>query len=115
MVEESEEDRVRGELVTQLKESLAKSRSMMLNEKLDLRTQERWTQIHTNTSQALNQVLRDRQFKEWEKRLKELEARRRVLGRALNRFETLPIPANQEAPDNSTRTKRLEPAGKGEA
>ncbi len=76
--EASEEDRVRAELVGQLRESMVKSRSMMLNEKLDVKTRERWTQMHTNTAQVLNQVLRDRQFKEWEKRLKELEARGRI-------------------------------------
>ena len=47
---------------------------MMLNERLDVRTRERWTQMHTNTAQVLNQILRDRQFKEWENRLRELES-----------------------------------------
>jgi hypothetical protein len=49
------------------------SREMMLNQKLDPKTRERWTQLHTNTAQVLNQVLRDKQYREWEKRLKELE------------------------------------------
>jgi hypothetical protein len=51
---------------------------MMLNEKLDVKTRGAWTQMHTNTAQVLNQILRDRQFKEWEKRLRELEARGRI-------------------------------------
>jgi len=46
---------------------------MMQNEKLDTKTRERWTQLHTNTAQVLNAVLRDQQAKDWEKRLKELE------------------------------------------
>ncbi len=46
----------------------------MLNERLDVRTRERWTQMHTNTAQVLNQILRDRHFKEWENRLRELES-----------------------------------------
>ena len=71
--EESEEDRLRAELVTQLMESLAKSRGMILNDKMDVRTRERWTELHTRTAQVLNQILRDRQFKEWEKRLNEME------------------------------------------
>lgn len=71
--EESEEDRVRAELVVQLRESLAKSREMMFNEKLDIKARERWTQVHTNTSQVLNQVLKDRQLKDWERRLQEFE------------------------------------------
>jgi len=77
--ETSEEDRVRAELVRQLRESMEKERAMMMNEKLDVKTRERWTQMHTNTAQVLNQILRDRQFKEWEKRLREMEARGRIL------------------------------------
>ena len=46
---------------------------MMRNMKLDPKTRERWTQLHTNTSQVLNAVLRDQQAKDWERRLKELE------------------------------------------
>src|SRR5215510_8403371 len=83
----SEEDRVRAELVSQLRESLVKERSMMLNEKLDVKTRERWTQMHTNTAQVLNQILRDRQFKEWEKRLREMEARGRILRGTLKMVE----------------------------
>ena len=50
------------------------SRGMMMNVKLDPKTREKWTQLHTNTAQVLNQVLRDKQLSEWEKRLKDLEA-----------------------------------------
>ncbi len=73
-VEESEEDRVRADLVAQLMESLARSRGMMLDGNLDAKTRERWTQLHTKTAQVLNHILRDRQLREWEKRLKEVEA-----------------------------------------
>ena len=67
------DDALRDEVVRQLRESLSRSREMTQNEKLDARTRERWTQLHTNTAQVLNQVLRDQQAKDWEKRLKELE------------------------------------------
>ncbi len=77
-MDESEEDKVRAEVIAQLKESLARSREMMLKEKLDPRDRERWTQIHTNTAQILNQVLRDRQNRDWEKRLREMEEARRL-------------------------------------
>ena len=100
--EASEEDRVRAELVGQLRESLARERTMMLNEKLDVKTRERWTQMHTNTAQVLNQILRDRQFKEWEKRLRELEARGRILNRTTNSSE------NSEL-DSQTGTDSEEP------
>jgi hypothetical protein len=46
----------------------------MTNLKLDPKSRERWTQLHTNTSQVLNQVLKDKQYREWERRLKDLEA-----------------------------------------
>jgi len=51
---------------------------MMTNTKFDPKTRERWTQLHTNTAQVLNQVLRDQQAKDWERRLKELEAVGRI-------------------------------------
>ncbi len=71
--QELSDEALRDEVVRQLRESLSRSREMMQNEKLDARTRERWTQLHTNTAQVLNQVLRDQQAKDWEKRLKELE------------------------------------------
>ncbi len=67
------DETLRDEIVQQLRGSLSRSRDMMQNEKLDTKTRERWTQLHTNTAQVLNAVLRDQQAKDWEKRLKELE------------------------------------------
>ncbi len=67
------ENDLRDELIVQLKDSLTKSREMMNNEKLDVKTRERWTQLHTNTAQVLNSILRDQQYKDWENRLRELE------------------------------------------
>jgi hypothetical protein len=69
-----DENALRSQIINQLEESLVMSRGMMMNLKLDPKTRERWTQLHTNTSQVLNTVLRDRQYEDWEKRLKELEA-----------------------------------------
>ena len=86
-VEGGEADKVRDELVVQLRKSLAKSSQMMLDETLDVRVRERWTQINTNTAQVLNQVLRDMQFKDWERRLKEMETRKRKLQGSINRLE----------------------------
>ncbi len=85
----------------------------MFNEKLDVKTREKWTQIHTNTSQVLNQVLRDRQFKEWEKRLKELEARGRTLRRTIKRLEGSQVSVNQTAADLSSGTVQNVPLGSG--
>ncbi len=73
MTEDVDDSALRGELIRELRESLAMSWGMMSNPKLDAKAQEKWTQIHTNTAQILNQVLRDRQNRDWEKRLREME------------------------------------------
>src|SRR5438093_371004 len=51
------------------------------SENLDLKTRERWTQFYNNTSQILNQLLKDRQMRDWEKRLREIEKYRGIPGR----------------------------------
>ena len=75
---ERDENELRSQIIDQLEQSLAMSREMMMNQKLDPRTREKWTQLHTNTAQVLNTVLRDKQYQEWERRLKELEAVGRI-------------------------------------
>ncbi len=45
---------MRDDVIGQLRESLGKSREMMLNPKLDAKAMERWAQIQTNTAQMLN-------------------------------------------------------------
>jgi len=76
--DERDENDLRSEIIDQLEQSLAMSQGMMTNLKLDPKTRERWTQLHTNTAQVLNQVLRDKQYRDWERRLKELEAAGRI-------------------------------------
>jgi predicted component of type VI protein secretion system len=68
-------ERLRHELVYQLRESLRASQEKMNNPELALAERHHWTQIHTYTAQVLNTILRDLQLKDWEKRLKELEQR----------------------------------------
>ncbi len=75
---ERDENELRSQIIEQLEQSLAMSREMMMNQKLDPKTREKWTQLHTNTAQVLNTVLRDKQYQEWERRLKELEAAGRI-------------------------------------
>jgi urease accessory protein UreF len=82
------DDELRAQIIQQLRESLARSQEMMINTKLDPKTRERWTQLHTNTAQVLNQVLRDSQAKDWERRLRELEA----AGHLPRRISLLGIP-----------------------
>jgi predicted component of type VI protein secretion system len=68
-------ERLRHELVYQLRESLRASQEKMNNPELSLAERHHWTQAHTYTAQILNTILRDLQLKDWEKRLKELEQR----------------------------------------
>ena len=75
---ERDENELRSQIIDQLEQSLAMSREMMMNQKLDPKTREKWTQLHTNTALVLNTVLRDKQYQEWERRLKELEAAGRI-------------------------------------
>jgi len=66
-------ERLRHDLVYQLRESLRASQEKMNNPELSLAERHHWTQAHTYTAQVLNTILRDLQLKDWEKRLKELE------------------------------------------
>jgi len=69
----TEEDAVRTHIITEFLENLAESRKIVLDPNKDLKTRECWSQLHMSTSQILNTVLRDRQMRDWEKRLKEIE------------------------------------------
>jgi len=88
-----EENTVRTRIVTELLESLEESRNMMLNRERDVKTRERWTQIHNSTSQILNTVLRDLQMRDWEKRLKIVEEYRK---------QQRTISIDQQNPDGRT-------------
>jgi hypothetical protein len=72
-----EEGAVRTRIITELLESLAESRKIMLDHDKDLKTGERWTQLHNSIGQILNTVLRDLQMRDWEKRLKVIEEYKR--------------------------------------
>jgi len=90
---EIEENTVRTRIVTELLESLEESRNMMLDRERDVKTRERWTQIHNSTSQILNTVLRDLQMRDWEKRLKIVEEYRK---------QQRTISIDQQNPDGRT-------------
>jgi hypothetical protein len=49
-----------------------------MDEGLRMRTRESWYQKYTNAVLALNQLLKDLQYKEYEKRLKVIEDSRRL-------------------------------------
>lgn len=67
------EEKVRDGMVRQLRQNLAKCRKIILDENMDLKTRERWTQLYNNTSRVLNQILKDRQMRDWERRMREIE------------------------------------------
>ena len=90
---EIEENIVRTRIVTELLESLEESRNVMLDRERDVKTRERWTQIHNSTSQILNTVLRDLQMRDWEKRLKIVEEYRK---------QQRTISIDQQNPDSRT-------------
>jgi hypothetical protein len=69
------QERLRHELVYQLRESLRSSQEKMNNPELTPAERQRWTQIHTYTAQVYNTILKDQQLQEWERRLKYLEER----------------------------------------
>ncbi len=54
-----------------------------IDSKLTLRMRESWHQRYTNTVLALNQLLKDSQYKDYEKRLKIIEESGRVLRRTV--------------------------------
>ena len=64
-------------MVRQLRQNLARCRRVILDERMDLKTRERRTQLYNNTSQILNQILKDRHMRDWEKRLREIEEHER--------------------------------------
>jgi len=69
----SDENRMRDEAIQQLRMSLLESWRIMMDGKLDVKSKERWARIHSYTAAVLNDVLRDRQNMDWERRVKELE------------------------------------------
>ncbi len=70
---EFEVDAARMEVIEQLRESMARAKKIMLDDEVDRRVRERWTQLHTNTAAVLERILRSAKFAEWERRMKELE------------------------------------------
>ena len=76
------EAKVRDGMVRQLRQNLARCRRVIMDQNMDLKTRERWTQLYNNTSQVLNQVLKDRQIRDWEKRLRAIEEYRKNPKRA---------------------------------
>ena len=90
------EAKVRDGMVRQLRQNLARCRRVILDQNMDLKTRERWTQLYNNTSQVLNQILKDRQTRDWEKRLREIEKYRGIQKRT--------VQSETDPPDSKTTT-----------
>jgi hypothetical protein len=88
------EEKVRDGLVRQLRQNLARCRRVIMDQNMDLKTRERWTQLYNNTSQVLNQILKDRQMRDWEKRLREIEKYRGIQKRT--------VQSETDPPDSKT-------------
>ena len=79
---------------------------MMTDPKVDLRTRERWAQKHAYAAHALSLLLKDRQLRDWEKRMLELEA----AGRIRRKTPRVQYPISVLPPDPG---RRKTPAGAG--
>jgi hypothetical protein len=71
-----------------------------MDESLRMRTRESWCQKYTNAVLALNQLLKDLQYKEYEKRLKIVEDSRRLRRTALSGTDARKLfgPVKQNVP-----------------
>ena len=74
----SAENQMRDEAIQQLRTSLHQSWRIMMDDKLDVKTKESWARIHAYTAAVLNDILRDRQNRDWERRVQQLERSGRV-------------------------------------
>ena len=73
-----DENELRDELIHQLRKRILELGEMLANRRIDGKTREKWSQLQVYTAQALNQILRDRQNRDWEKRLKDIEKARKT-------------------------------------
>ncbi len=82
-MEESEPNRLRDVEIKRLVRMAEIAFENSIDQKLTLRMRESWHQRYTNTVLALNQLLKDSQYRDYEKRLKVIEESGRVLRRTM--------------------------------
>src|SRR2546426_6020268 len=80
---DSDPNRLREVEIQRLAELAALAYKNALDEKLKIKTREGWYQKYTNAVLALNQLLKDSQLKDYEKRLKVIEESGRILRRTI--------------------------------
>jgi len=76
--EDLDPNRIRDVEIKRLEELAALAYRNAMDEGLRMRTRESWYQKYTNAVLALNQLLKDLQYKEYEKRLKVIEESRKL-------------------------------------
>jgi len=81
-----------------------------MDESLRMRTRESWYQKYTNAVLALNQLLKDLQYKEYEKRLKVIEDSRKLRRTVLSATDAKKLfgPVKRKVPSrkNYPRSRR---------
>jgi hypothetical protein len=76
--EDFDPNKIRDVEIKRLEELAALAYRNAMDEELKMRTRESWYQKYTNAVLALNQLLKDLQYKDYEKRLKVIEDSRRL-------------------------------------
>jgi len=76
--EDLDPNRIRDVEIKRLEELAALAYRNAMDEGLRMRSRESWYQKYTNAVLALNQLLKDLQYKEYEKRLKVIEDSRKL-------------------------------------
>src|SRR5438128_12195842 len=94
-------------MVRQLRQNLARCRRVILDEKMDLKTRERWTQLYNNTSPGAQPDLeRTTDARLGEKTPRDRRTRKRFL-RKPNSMGTAPRDHRQQTTVTNFLTKRL--------
>ncbi len=78
MSEDLDPNRIRDVEIKRLEELAALAYRNAMDEGLRMKTRESWYRKYTNAVLALNQLLKDLQYKEYEKRLKVIEDSRKL-------------------------------------
>jgi len=108
--EDLDPNRLRDVEIKRLAELAALAYRNAMDESLRMRTRESWYQKYTNAVLALNQLLKDLQYKEYEKRLKIVEDSRRLRRTVLSATDARKLfgPVNRRVPSRKkpSRSRR---------
>ncbi len=88
MEEDSDPNKLRDVEIKRLVEMAGLAYRNAMDPELKIRTREGWYQKYTNAVLALNQLLKDLQYKDYEKRLRVVEESRRLRRTLLSPAET---------------------------